>query len=66
MPQAMNNSTAALSLLNAEINKQAATIGYINDFAIMMWMVICTIPMVFLLRNPHRKKDEELPHMIAE
>lgn len=66
MPQAMSNSTAALSILDGEINRQAATIGYINDFAIMMWVVILTIPMVFLLRNPHRKKDEELPHMIAE
>jgi DHA2 family multidrug resistance protein len=66
MPQAINNSTVALSMLNTEINKQAATIGYINDFAIMMWVVISTIPMVFLLRNPVRRKDGELPAMMAE
>lgn len=66
MPQAMGNMTAALTLLDAEINRQAATIGYINDFALMMWVVILAIPLVFLLRNPHRCEDEEMPAMMAD
>lgn len=67
MPQTIQGSTAALGLLNAEINRQAATIGYINDFFIMMWIVILVMPMVLLLRNPHRRKhdENELP-VIAE
>ncbi|MBT6328995.1 MAG: DHA2 family efflux MFS transporter permease subunit, partial [Kordiimonadaceae bacterium] len=40
MPQAVGSSTAALSILNAEINRQAATIGYINDFYLMMYVVL--------------------------
>ncbi len=66
MPQAAGGSTAALHMLNAEINRQAATIGYINDFSLMMWVVVITMPMVLLLRNPLHKKDEELPAMMAE
>lgn len=66
-PQSMApGGTAALSLLNAEINRQAATIAYINDFKFMMWIVIATIPMVILLRNPHHKKPDEMPTMISE
>lgn len=66
MPQAAGGSTAALHVLDAEINRQAATIGYINNFSMMMWIVILVMPMVFLLRHPDRKKDEELPAMMAE
>ena len=66
MPQGIDGGTAALSMLNAEITRQAATIGYINDFSIMMWMVIFIMPLVLLLKNPHRRKDEELPAIMAE
>ena len=60
MPQALNNSTTALNILNAEINKQAATIGYINDFSIMMWIVIFIMPLVFFLSNPLKREEKEL------
>jgi len=64
--QAMGKGAAALQMLNGEINRQAATIGYINDFSLMMWIIIVTMPMVFLLRNPHHVKEEELPAMMAD
>ena len=53
LPQVFHNETlSALMLVDAEINRQAATIAYINDFKIMMWVVICILPMVVLLRKP--------------
>lgn len=55
-----------LSLIDNEINRQAATIAYINDFAIMMWIVIIMIPMVALLRKPAKAKDMEMPKVVEE
>jgi DHA2 family multidrug resistance protein len=47
----MQNGEAVLMALDGEITRQAATIAYINDFKIMMWLVICIAPMVLLLRK---------------
>jgi DHA2 family multidrug resistance protein len=43
---------AALALLDAEVSRQAATIAYLNDFRLMMWIVIAAAPLVLLLRRP--------------
>lgn len=40
-----------MSLANAEINRQAAMVSYIDDFWIIMWATILTFPLVFLLRS---------------
>lgn len=64
IPHTMGNMTVALTFLDAEINRQAATLGYINDFALMMWVAILAMPLVFLLRNPHRLVEEEIPVMV--
>ena len=47
---------SALALANAEINRQAAFIAYIDDFYLMMWVTLAAIPLVFLLR-PAKKQD---------
>ena len=41
---------AAAALLNAEINRQAAFIAYLDDFWLMMWVTLAAIPLVLLLR----------------
>jgi len=52
LPQSvLENGNGALLLLDAEINRQAATIAYLSDFKLMMWMVIAAAPLVFLLRR---------------
>ena len=43
---------SALALLDAEVSRQAATIAYLNDFRLMMWIVIAAAPLVLLLRRP--------------
>lgn len=43
-------ASSALALVNAEINRQAAFIAYIDDFWIMMWLTFAAIPLVLLLR----------------
>jgi DHA2 family multidrug resistance protein len=39
-----------LAALNAEINRQAAVIAYLNDFTFMMWVTIGSMPLILLLK----------------
>jgi len=56
LPQiAHNEAIAGLMLLDMEINKQASTIAYLNDFKLMMWVVLAMLPMVLLLRAPDKE-----------
>jgi hypothetical protein len=32
----------------------------------MMWMVVLVMPMVLLLKNPHRRKGHPPPVMVAD
>lgn len=50
-----DNQESILELLNTEITRQAATIAYLNDFMIMMFIVIVSMPLVFLLKAPKKK-----------
>ena len=38
-------------MIDAEVNRQAAMIAYIDDFYLMMWMALAAIPLVFLMRK---------------
>jgi DHA2 family multidrug resistance protein len=53
MPQFMNvYSLRGSAVINAEINRQAAMMGYLNDFAIMMWANFAASLLILLLRKP--------------
>ena len=43
---------ALLAAWEAEINRQAALIGYLNDFRVMMICSLVLIPLLFLMRRP--------------
>ena len=45
-------SSAVLAMIDGEITRQAATIAYLNDFYMMMWVVLALIPLVFVLDGP--------------
>lgn len=49
------DSAAGLMAINGEVTRQAATLAYLQDFRLMMWVTLCAIPLVFLLRYPRRK-----------
>ena len=52
VPQAMlENAGGMLAMLDAEVTRQAATIAYINDFKLMMWVVLAVSPLVLFLRK---------------
>jgi DHA2 family multidrug resistance protein len=37
------------------VTRQAATIAYLNDFALMMWIALAAVPLVLLLRAPRQR-----------
>jgi DHA2 family multidrug resistance protein len=48
-------SGAVLSMLDGEVTRQAMTIAYINDFKVMMWLVLALVPMLALLSSTKPK-----------
>jgi DHA2 family multidrug resistance protein len=48
-------STTGLQILDGMINRQAAMIGYVDDFWLMMVISIVVIPLLFLVRAPKHK-----------
>ena len=42
--------TTALSMIDAEVNRQAAMIAYIDNFYLMMWLSLAAIPLALFLR----------------
>lgn len=45
-------SESALRLADIEINRQAAMIGYVNDFWLIMWATVVAAPLILLIRRP--------------
>ncbi|MDB5870594.1 MAG: EmrB/QacA family drug resistance transporter [Ramlibacter sp.] len=66
LPSALSPDTAAgLAALNVEVGKQAALIGYVGDFSIMMIVTLVAIPLLLLIRRPARSNSAapaEVPH----
>ena len=53
---------AAMQMINLEINRQAAMIAYLDDFKLMMIMLIIVSPLVFLLK-PGKAASGQQPAM---
>ena len=47
-------SSAGLSALNSEVTRQALTLAYLQDFRLMLWVTLCAVPLIFLLRKPEK------------
>ena len=62
--QAGASGDAAMAMLDAEINRQALMIAYLDDFHLMMLVTLAALPLVWLLRKP--KNHEAGPPMVAD
>ncbi|GGD44155.1 MDR family MFS transporter [Pseudoxanthomonas indica] len=52
LPAAWNPATTTgAALLNAEVMKQSAAIGYLNDFKLMMVLTLLSMPLVFFMQS---------------
>ena len=49
------DSTTGLLAVNNEVTRQAASIAYLTDFHVMMYITLLTIPLLIFLRTPRRK-----------
>ncbi len=46
------SSPAGLMAINAEVTRQAATLAYLQDFRLMMFITLSTMPLILLLSKP--------------
>ncbi|MDD3610326.1 MAG: DHA2 family efflux MFS transporter permease subunit [Halothiobacillaceae bacterium] len=44
-----------LAAINGEVMRQAATLAYLQDFRLMMWITVAAIPLIILLRASPKK-----------
>jgi DHA2 family multidrug resistance protein len=45
-------SPAGIAAINAQVTRQAATLAYLQDFRLMMWITLATLPLIALLKAP--------------
>jgi MFS transporter, DHA2 family, multidrug resistance protein len=57
---------AALRMMDGEINRQAAMIAYLDDFKLMLIVVLLFMPTVLFLRPPKVRAGEEPQMAMAE
>jgi DHA2 family multidrug resistance protein len=46
---------SGIAALNHEVTRQAAMIGYLNDFALMLIVILACLPLLLLVRVPRRQ-----------
>ncbi|MGI4877778.1 MAG: MDR family MFS transporter [Janthinobacterium lividum] len=56
---------AVMMMLDQAVNGQAAMIGYLDDFRLLMWVTIASMPLIALLKVP-RKVEVDPAHMAME
>jgi DHA2 family multidrug resistance protein len=52
-------STLGLSVLDGRVTLEAATLAYLQDFRLMMWITLLSCPLLFLLKVAPRKANAE-------
>lgn len=50
------HSPAGLAAVNGQVTAQAAMIAYNNDFKLLLWLCVASIPLVLVLRKPQGKQ----------
>ncbi len=69
LPESWSLETVTgLSALDAEVSRQAASIAYIDDFVLMMWVTLCAAPLLMLFRKPRSIAGTPAltPHAVAD
>jgi len=66
LPSMLNPATGSgLSLIDAEVNRQAAMMAYLGDFRFMLALTVVSLPLLLLIRKakPVEKKPGEEPEL---
>lgn len=56
--------TDVLRIIDAEVNRQALMIAYIDDYWLMGWAVLLVLPFVVLMRRAQQGPNDEPPPMM--
>jgi DHA2 family multidrug resistance protein len=53
-----------LTAVDAEINRQAAMVAYVDDYYVMMWLSLLVLPLTLLMRRPGDNTiiENDMPH----
>jgi len=54
-PQFSLTSPAGIAALNAEVTRQASMVAYIDDYVLMMIIMLASVPLLLLLRMRHER-----------
>ena len=57
---------SALALIDAEVNRQAAMIAYLDDFKLIMILNLIGLPLLFLMRPPKARPGEKIEMTVSE
>jgi DHA2 family multidrug resistance protein len=57
---------SGLALLNAEVTRQAAMIGYIDDFKLMLILTLCVMPLLWLIKPPRKRTGATAAHVAMD
>ena len=49
------HTTQGLMALNGELTRQAATLAYLQDFRLMMWITLSALPLIVFLKPPPKQ-----------
>ena len=60
------NTAQGLALLNAEVTRQAAMIGYIDDFKLMTILALIAAPCALLIKAPINAKEFDQTSVVTE
>jgi len=55
-----------LSTLNSLVTQQAAMLAFLDDFKLMMWVTLASLPIILLLRRPKAIAPPDPAHALAE
>jgi MFS transporter, DHA2 family, multidrug resistance protein len=55
-----NAGSGALYMLDSEVNRQAAMIAYLDSFYMLFWIILCFIPLSWLLKKPSQPSKQPM------
>ncbi len=59
------DSTQGLVAMNAEVTRQATMVAYLQDFSLIMWIALATLPLILLLSKPALAQPAKAVHTAA-
>jgi MFS transporter, DHA2 family, multidrug resistance protein len=66
MPQLIGGSKALLAQADQLVSQQAAMIGYVDNFLLMMYLTLAVFPIVLFLRKPPTHAPAAEAHAVME